>query len=284
VNRQGKKQDGELDQSSKDLSVLDQTSKELTALERSNKELSVLERLEMKMDQLEMKMDEQNEVNEEKYASRVLEEMDSLWWQMRVQFDKYLDVASGQVKTFKAALRALHAYTSACAANFAGIKDAFTASARVERKARAVLKEVWMTVLPLMGVLTAKVEDNADLLLFAQADIRAVDVSDSLGLNTSFGREQFCTEREKQGAVVERVVRSAMQKGIYGQALRQLEVTFGNLAMLEDRFILGTLGKAPNIEALNEAANRLKVSKESVEQAIPALAQGLLKRAFDFCR
>jgi len=266
--------------------------------EASNKQLSMLERLEVKMERLEMKidemrvanarqemkLDEQKQVNEEIDASKKLEEMDSLWWQMRVQFDRYLDAADGQVKSFKAALKALHAYTSECTANFAGIKDAFAASARVERQTHAVLKEVWTTVLPLVGVLTAKIEDNADLLLFAQADVRTVDVSESFGLNMSFRREKFCTERDKQKAVAEKVVRAAVQKGICGQAFRQLEVLFEHLVMLEDRFIFGNLGKAPTTEALTEAATRLKVAKESVHEAIPALAEGLMRRAVGFCR
>jgi len=54
--------------------------------------------------------------------------------------------------------------------------------------------------------------------------------------------------------------------------------------MLEDRFIFGSLGKAPNTEALNEAAKRLKMSKESVDEAIPALTEGLVKRLIGFCQ
>jgi len=252
-------------------------------LDQSNKELSVLERLEMKLDNLEMKLDEQKELNEEKDVSRALEEIDSLWWEMRLQFDRYLDASDGQVKSFKAALKALHAYTSECTTNFATIKDAYATSARVERQTHAVLKEVWTTVLPLMGVLTAKIEDNADLLLFAQADVRAVDFSESFGLNTSVGREEFCTKREEQKALVEKMVRATIQKGIYGQALRQLQVTFGHLVMLEDRFLFSKLGKAPNTEALNAAAKRLQVAKESVDKAIPALGELLLKRAVNLC-
>merc|ERR1719433_1391565 len=179
---------------------------------------------------------------------------------MRAQFDRYLDAADGQVKAFNAALRALHAYTSECSTNFAGIKDAFAVSARAERQTHAVLKEVWTTVLPLVGVLTAKIEDKADLLLFAQADVRAVDFSESFGFNTSVGH-QFCTEREKQ-----------------------MEVTFRHLVMLEDRFIFSGLGKAPNSEALSEAAKQLKVSKESVDAAIPELAEGLVKKLIGFCQ
>merc|ERR1740123_3034215 len=162
------------------------------------------------MDELrvvEMKLDEQKEMKEEIDASKALEEMDSLWWQMRVQFDRYLDAADGQVQSFKAALNALHAYTFECTTNFAGIKDAFAASARVERQHHAVLKQVWTTVLPLVGMLTAKIEDNAYLLRFAQADVRAVDVLDRFGLHASTGREQFCAERHKQKLFAERVVR-----------------------------------------------------------------------------
>merc|ERR1719499_2923237 len=162
-----------------------------------------LERMERKQDEQKQELDEQKQVTEEIDASKALEEIDSLWWQMRVQFDRYLDAADSQVTSFKAALKALHAYTSECTANFAGIKDAFAASARVQRQTHAVLKEVWTTVLPLVGVLTAKIEDNADLLLFAKADVRMVDFSESFGLNTSIGWEQFCTKREEQKALVE---------------------------------------------------------------------------------
>jgi len=254
-------------------------------------DLSVLERLEMKMDGLKRELDEQREVieeqrkvMEEKDVSRELAEMDSLWWQMRIQFDKYLDAADGQLKAFKAALKALQAYTSECTTNFAGIKDAFATSARVEHQTHAVLKEVWTTVVPLMGVLTAKVEDNADLLLFAQADVRAVDFRESFGLNTRVGRDQFCTDREKQKAVAEKVVGTAIQNGIYGQALRQLQVTFGHLVMLEDRFFVGGLGKAPNAEALVQAAKRLKGAKKAVDETIPALSEWLVKRVVGLCQ
>merc|ERR550532_2938025 len=179
-------------------------------------------KMERKVDDMEKKADEQREVDEEEHVSSALERMDSLWWQMRVQFDRYLDAADGQVKTFKAALKALHTYIE-CNANFAGIKDAYAASARVERQTHAVLKEVWMTVLPLVGELTAKIEDSAYLLLFAQADVRAVDLGEHFGLNNSMGRKQFCTDRDKQKAVMEKVVHAAAQKGLYGQALRQVK-------------------------------------------------------------
>jgi len=55
------------------------------------------------------------------------------------------------------------------------------------------------------------------LLLFAQTDVRAVDVGEQAGLNMSAVRELFCRERGKQQAVVEQVVRAAMKKGICGQ-------------------------------------------------------------------
>merc|ERR550532_3154802 len=182
-------------------------------------------KMERKVDDVERKVDEQREIDEEEHVSNALEQMDSLWWQMRVQFDRYLDAADGQVKTFKAALKALHTYIE-CTNNFAGIKNAYAASARVERQTHAVLKEVWMTVLPLVGELTAKIEDSAYLLLFAQDDVRAVDLGEHFGRNTSTklkpSREQFCAEREHQKAELEKVAQAAVQEGIFGQALRQV--------------------------------------------------------------
>jgi len=249
----------------------------------NNEGHSVLERLEMKLDQLKKNMDEQKTVNEENYVSTALEQMDSLWWQVRTQFDTYLDAADGQVKSFKMALKALHAYTSECTLNFAGIKNAFATSARRERQTHAVLKEVWMTILPTIGVLTAKIEDNAFLLRFAQVDVSAVSIVEQFGLNTSIGQDKFCRNRTNQQSVAHEVVRKAINKGIYGQALSQLRVMLRNLVMLEDRFTFGGLGKAPNAEELDKAAGRLKVAKTSVDSAIPKLAAGVAQRAAGFC-
>lgn len=231
---------------------------------------------------MEKRLGEQRELNEEEHVASALEKMDGLWWQMRIQFDRFLDAADGQVKTFKAAVKALHAYTE-CGTNFAGLKDAFAASARVERQTHAVLKEVWMTVLPLVGELTAKIEDSAYLLLFAQADVRAVDLGEHFGLNTSTGRQQFCTDREKQKAVMEEVAGAAVQKGIFGQALTQVKATLWHLLMLEDRFAFGGFEKAPNAEAVSEAAKRLSVAQESVNKAMPALSDWLLQQAAALC-
>jgi hypothetical protein len=247
--------------------------------DQSNKEITVLERLVLK---LESKMDDMKNEYEEEHVTNALEQMDSLWWQMRVQFDRYLDAADGQVKTFKAALKALHTYIE-CTNNFASIKDAYAASARVERQTHAVLKEVWMTVLPLVGELAAKIEDSAYLLLFARADVRAVDLGEHFRLNTSTGREQFCTDPEKQKAVVDKVARAAAQKGLYGQAVQQLKVTLGHLLMLEDRYASSGIGKAPNAEAALEAAKRLSTAQHSVIEAMPALTEWLFKQAAGVC-
>jgi hypothetical protein len=239
-------------------------------------------KIESEMHDMKSEMKSKMEVDEEEHVSSALEQMDSLWWQMRVQFDRYLDAADGQVKTFKAALKALHTYIE-CTTNFAGIKDAYAASARVERQTHAVLKEVWMTVLPLVGELAAKIEDSAYLLLFAQADVRAVDLGKHFRLNTNTGREQFCTDREKQKAVVDEVARTAAQKGLYGQAVQQLKVTLGHLVMLEDRYVSGGLGKAPNAEAALEAAKRLSAAQQSITEAMPALTESLFNRAAGVC-
>jgi phage shock protein A len=250
--------------------------------DNERKSESKIDDMESKIDDVERKADEQREVDEEEHVSSALEQMDSLWWQMRVQFDRYLDAADGQVKTFKAALKALHTYIE-CTTNFAGIKDAYAASARVERQTHAVLKEVWMTVLPLVGELAAKIEDSAYLLLFAQADVRAVDLGEHFRLNTSTGREQFCTDREKQKAVVDKVARAAARKGLYGQAVQQLKVTLGHLLMLEDRYASSGIGKAPDAEAALEAAKRIGTAQQSVTEAMPALTEWLFKRAAGVC-
>jgi len=247
--------------------------------DQSIKVFTLLQRLETNINELKEQATINEEVwSQEREVSTALEQMDSLWWQLSLQFDHYLDAADGQVKGFKAALKALHAYTLECSANFADIKDAFATSARAESQTRAVLKEVWTAVLPVVGVLTAKIEDSAYLLLFAQADVRAVDIVEQSGLNTSAGRELFCREREKQQAVAEEVVRTAMKKGIYGQALSQLKVMLGHLVMLQDRYVFAGLGKAPSAEALTDAAKRLQVAKESVDTAIPALGERLVKQ------
>jgi len=78
-------------------------------------------------------------------------------------------------------------------------------------------------------------------------------------------------------------VRRALQNGIYGQSLRQMSVTLGHLVMLEDRFVFGNLGEAPVAGALNEAANRVKAARKSVDDAIPTLAEWLIKRAAGVC-
>jgi len=238
----------------------------------------------MKLDVLQKNTDEQKEVNEANHVSRALEQMDAIWWKIRIQLDRYLDAADGQVTSFKEALTALHAYTSECTTNFAGLKDAFVASARVERQTHAVLKEVWLTVLPAVGVLTAKIEDEAYLLLFAKADVRTMDIGEHFGLPSSLDREQICTNHNKRTAVAEKEVRTAIKKGIYGQALSQLRVMLGHLIMLEDRFIFGGLGTAPSAKALATAAKRLKVAKMSVDEAIPNLAEGVLKQAVRYCQ
>jgi len=223
-------------------------------------------------------------MNEEKDVSKALEQMDGFWWQIRAQFDNYLDAADGQVKSFKAALKVLQSYSLECTTNFAGIKDAFAASARADHQSHSVLNQVWTTVLPAVGVLTAKIEDSAYLLLFAQADVRSVNIGERFGLNTSVAWKQFCMKSNKQKAVAEKVVHAAIEEGIYGQALKQLTVMLGHLVMLEDRFMFGGLGEAPSAEALDQAVERLNVAKESVEEAIPPLAESLLKRAVSFCQ
>jgi hypothetical protein len=239
--------------------------------------------MDAKLDMMEKKM----EVNEEEHVSNALEQMDSLWWQLRIQFDKYLDAADGQLQSFKAALTALHAYTSECSTNFASIKDAYAAAARQERRTHNVLKQVWMTMLPLVGELTAKIEDSAYLLLFAQADVRAVDLGEHFGLNTSTSREpsreQFCAEHEHQKAELEKVAHAAVQEGIFGQALRQVRMTLGHLAMLQDRFVLGGLGEAPDAAALLEAAKRLSEAQKSVTDAMPGISESLMRRVGNLC-
>merc|ERR1712008_416558 len=104
------------------------------------------------------------------------------------------------------------------------------------------------------------------------------------GLNTSVGLQQFCTDHEKQKAIAERMLRTAIQKGLYGQALGQLKVTLVHLVMLEDRFVFGGLGKAPSAQALIEAARRLSQAQESVNEAMPALGEAFVKRASGLCQ
>jgi len=65
--------------------------------------------------------------------------------------------------------------------------------------------------------------------------------------------------------------------------LSQLKVMLGHLVMLQDRYGFGGLGKAPSAEAVTVAAKRLQVAKESVDEAIPALGEGLVKRAVNLC-
>jgi len=117
---------------------------------------------------------------------------------MRIQFDKYLDAADGLVKAFKAALKALHVYTAECTTNLVGVKDAFSATARVERQTHAVLKEVWTTVLPLVGELIAKIEDCAYLLLLAQADRTCKGPWGAIPRQHKYSQQQFCSDRDKR--------------------------------------------------------------------------------------
>ena len=152
---------------------------------------------------------------------------------------------------------------------------------------RNVLKHVWMTMLPLVGELTAKIEDSAYLLLFAQADVRAVDLGEHFGLNTSTSREpsreQFCAEYVHEQAELGKVAHAAVQEAIFGQALRQVTMTLGHLAMLQDRFVFGGLGEAPDAAALLEAAKRLSVAQKSVNDSMPGIGESLLKRVGDLC-
>ena len=89
----------------------------------------------------------------------LLVDLDSSWWSLRAELDKYLHVAQEQVSAYRETVSTLSDYTSKCARGFSALQLSYSKLAAVERRAHDVLQQTWSDVVPLVGLLAAKAVD-----------------------------------------------------------------------------------------------------------------------------
>jgi hypothetical protein len=185
------------------------------------------------------------ELREESVAAS-LQSMDAIWWQLRTDFDTYLDAALKQNSAMEGALTMLESYTSRCASGFSSLRTAYAQTQRAENEAHKILLETWRAAAPKLGLLASQIVDTDIMGRLAAADV--------VGLNVTLDiqSKDTCTQQ------LTKLVSQAMQKGLWGQTHRQVRVAFDEMAMLAERYVAGRLGVPDDAKVVDESQRRIQ--------------------------
>jgi len=187
----------------------------------------------------------------EESTAHSLQEIDSIWWQLRSEIDTYLDAAEVQASTVTSALSMLSTYTSACTSTYDDVQAAYKSTARADKKAHSALKKAWAVVVPKLGLLASQMADGDVMQRLAAADVEAMDVG------SLRERGHGCTE------ALELLMVKAMKKGLWGQTHSQVRIAFTEGAMLSDRFVSAGWGVPKNMDVFNDAQQRAEQSMQA---------------------
>jgi len=199
----------------------------------------------------------------EESTTQALQEIDKLWWELRTEFDAYLDAAEGQTSAMNSAVSMLNSYTSHCTSTFEDIQATYKISARAAKKAHSALEKAWSIVVPKLGLLAAQMSDGNLMERLAASDAEAVDMS-SLRL-----KGKGCEE------ALEPLFVNAMQKGLWGQTNRQVRAAFVEASMLVDRFIYAGLGVPQDVSDLQDAQRRAEQAMQATENPARSILEAL---------
>mmetsp|Transcript_11866 Transcript_11866/g.14875 ORF Transcript_11866/g.14875 Transcript_11866/m.14875 type:complete len:211 (-) Transcript_11866:75-707(-) len=202
-----------------------------------------------------------------------------MWWEIRKDLDSYLQASQEHVRTTQTAAQMLRDYSAKCASGFSEMKRAYTLSARAEKKAHDILKSTWAAMTLGVGEMASKVVDGAILDHLAVHDLRSLNPKSMLSRMNSSERSTFCFGNVSAAfPLVRSAATDAMKSGLFGQTHRQLMVLFGELKMLQSRFLSGGLGQAPDVDLIKQAQSRLQRALSQSTLASGKVAKAMMKR------
>eukprot|EP00928_Gymnodinium_smaydae_P004794 TRINITY_DN11638_c0_g1_i4.p1 TRINITY_DN11638_c0_g1~~TRINITY_DN11638_c0_g1_i4.p1 ORF type:complete len:2405 (-),score=346.14 TRINITY_DN11638_c0_g1_i4:51-7265(-) len=207
----------------------------------------------------------------------LLSELDVSWWSLRGELDKYLDAAQQQVAAYRGAVGALDEYTSQCSLGFSALQSSYSKVAAAEKHAHGVLRTTWSAAVPLVGLLASKLSDADGLSTLARSDAASVDATSLDRSTVSLLCSSNAQSRSDGETAVQALVKQAVQKGLFGQTLRQLRVAFVEMVMLRDRHFFGGLGNPPESATVAAAWRRVDDAEKKVHEQ-QALVDGEITR------
>ncbi|CAE7344507.1 unnamed protein product [Symbiodinium natans] len=195
--------------------------------------------------------------------------LDKTWWEIRAQLDKYFEAMDKHSTTYKAVLVALDDYTSRCSIAFPELKHAYMNFVQVNNEAESVLKASWTAVNPLVGFLASQVVDGQLLQMSTLHDIQALSSNASaLFQNSSKKWSELCAQPEKAKKLALEAVHNALDDGLFGEMVHQLDTVFLELRMMEQRFQEARLDTPSNQDVLSDAKLRLE---EAVQEELDGM-------------
>jgi len=205
-------------------------------------------------------------------AQMLLLQMDDTWWKLRSEIDKYLEVVSAQAKTYAELVSVMDAYTSECSATYPMLQVAYSNAVNAEQAAHRVLREVWISAVPLIGLLASQVCDGDAFQRFARIDAAAVaeykllDQTSEVSSNEtlSLSVRDICGGSNAAVQTVQTSVIKALEQGLLGQLNMQLSVLLAEMETLAHRHAWANLGVPVDMEQIVAARDRMVQSRESM--------------------
>mmetsp|Transcript_36162 Transcript_36162/g.78222 ORF Transcript_36162/g.78222 Transcript_36162/m.78222 type:complete len:3042 (-) Transcript_36162:155-9280(-) len=208
----------------------------------------------------------------EESTQTAVKHLDIKWWTMREAVDRYLWAADKQMKTYHHAVSALQEYTTKCSVGFSSLRGLYKKVKRDEEEAHKILKETWDKTVPMLGALAAQVRDTDLLSKFLRADVGQLTRNTSL-----LATETACSDQEGFTKSIHHQLFLAAARGLWGQTMKQLKLTFLELQMLEDRMVFGGLGHPYGTADIDDAWASLKESERESQQSLNMIAKATSK-------
>lgn len=205
---------------------------------------------------------------EQQNSGAVMLNFDTTWWQLRSIFDTFLANSSTLVDSFDHVVNLLEMYTSMCSVSYEEMKQDYDNFIELGEEAKSTLHDAWRKAVPLVELLVSNVVNGKLFVKLARADVQRVDRTTILGGKNPSGRgvlgvNQFCASQPGGSmfeAAKEAIRRALMQDvghSLWLQSSTQLSTVFSDMAAMQNHFALLGVGRVPQVDKINTAANRV---------------------------
>jgi len=221
---------------------------------------------------------------ERQSTESLLLSLDSTWWELRAIIDQQLEASSAQMQAFSHVTGLLQDYMSACSMAYPDVLAGYHKAVASANRAKQQLKEAWQRAVPLYGLLASKVVDGDAFTHMARADLQAVDpqalhagaAASKDGNASTSSLAQICG-RDTSGGGATQAAKEAMKRavgggnGLFVQTIQQLNIVAVELSAMGDRFEASGLGRAPLMQTVSDASQRLALALERAAVGYDAL-------------